>query len=175
MALFLSGHFPQITFSLFPAVFLVVLPRHFITKAANDSRTWDGGGGGLSSGGRRLLVPFFMVKGSATQKRGGVDRRRGSHLHLNCPLIHWRDILNGKIDHPRLTTLPTAENMFLRTKPYATAFIFKNKVEPCHAMHGRFRSPLPLPPSFSRSSWQQRPFSSPRVSPCPDFIHFLSV
>ncbi len=95
MALFLSGHFPQITFSLFPAVFFGRPPTALFTKAANDSRTWDGGGGGTLFWRATPPRPFFMVKGSATQKRGGVDGRRGSHLHLNCPLIHWRDILNG--------------------------------------------------------------------------------
>ncbi len=174
MALFLSGHFPQITFSLFPAVFLVVLPRHFITKAANDSRTWDGGGGGDSLLEGDATSSLFYGERIGDPKERRCRREKGEPFTFELPPDSLAGHSEWHIDQG-LTTLPTAENIFLRTKPYATAFIFKNKVEPCHAMHGRFRSPLPLPPSFSRSSWQQRPFSSPRVSPCPDFIHFLSV
>ncbi len=167
-----------------PSNYIFPLPRRFFGRPPSalyyKSRKrlsyvgWRGmeGGDSLLEGDATSSLFYGERIGDPKERR--CRREKGEPFTFELPPDSLAGHSEWHIDQG-LTTLPTAENIFLRTKPYATAFIFKNKVEPCHAMHGRFRSPLPLPPSFSRSSWQQRPFSSPRVSPCPDFIHFLSV
>ncbi len=180
MALFLSGHFPQITFSLFPAVFFGRPPSALYYKSRKRLSYvgWRGRGRGDSLLEGDATSSLFYGERIGDPKERRCRREKGEPFTFELPPDSLAGHSEWHIDQG-LTTLPTAENIFLRTKPYATAFIFKNKVEPCHAMHGRFRSPpfpsLPPFPDLLGSSVLFLPRASPPVQISSIFSLFEAI